>query len=284
MEILHTERALRAAIWRWRGSGETIGFVPTMGALHDGHLSLVRLARRHASKVVASIYVNPTQFAEGEDLDTYPRDLSGDARKLKAAGCDLVFAPRGSLYRDSHATKITVSGAALGLETDFRPHFFDGVALIVTKLLNLVAPDAAVFGEKDYQQLLTIRTLTADLNMPVKIIGAPIIREADGLAMSSRNQYLGPQARARAGKLNVILRQCSAKIRGGAEIEAATDAARKALLDAGFSKIDYVACADEHTLALMSGALKSRRARLLVAAHMPVNGRDDVRLIDNMAV
>jgi len=273
-----SETQLRGQIWDWRGRGETIGFVPTMGALHAGHLSLITKAKKHARKIVASIYVNPAQFAKGEDLDTYPRQIQKDADMLHKAGCDLVYVP-SNMYGQHHATSVNVNGPALGLETDYRPHFFGGVALIVTKLLNRVQPDIAVFGEKDYQQLMTIKRLTADLDMPVRIIGAPIVREDDGLAMSSRNQYFDANGRRIAGQLNVIMRVCAQNIASGTPIETATNTARNALLKAGFSSVDYVAVADSRTLALLSKSPVKGGARLLIAAHCA-----GVRLIDNCAV
>lgn len=275
--IVRSENQLRSQIWEWRGSGDRIAFVPTMGALHNGHLSLIRHAKKHADRIVASIFVNPTQFAEGEDLGTYPRQEKKDVALLKSVGCDLIYIPEpGSMYNPEHSTTINVGGAALGLETDHRPHFFAGVALIVTKLLNRVQPDIAVFGKKDYQQFLTIRRLTADLDIPVRIVGAPIIREPDGLAMSSRNSYFEKDARKIAGQLNVILRACAKSISGGADIEKATAAATDKILKAGFDSVDYVAAADRNDLSLLSGKLAGRKARLLVAATCA-----GVRLIDN---
>ena len=280
--VVKSETDLRAQIWDWRGSGEIIAFVPTMGALHAGHISLINKAKKHASKVVASIYVNETQFAVGEDLDTYPREHERDCEMLRAAGCDLVYIP-DKMYDPYHSTTISVGGPALGLETDHRSHFFAGVALIVTKLLNRVQPDIAVFGEKDYQQLLTIRRLTADLDIPVRILAAPILREDDGLAMSSRNRYFDKDGRKIAGQLNVILRACAKNITDGADIETATTKAAKDIVTAGFDSVDYVALADTNSLELLSGTLLSRpdtlSARLLVAAHCK-----GVRLIDNCSV
>jgi pantoate--beta-alanine ligase len=275
--IVRTERELRGQIWEWRGLGHKIGLVPTMGALHGGHLSLAKHARQHADKVVASIFVNPAQFAEGEDLGTYPRQEGEDIRLLESVGCDMVYIPNpGSMYDENHSTRVDVGGAALGLETDFRPHFFGGVALIVTKLLNRVQPDIAVFGEKDFQQLLTIRRLTKDLDMPIEIVGAPIIREPDGLAMSSRNAYLSKKDRQIASQLNVIMRKCAASISKGADIETATTEARDALISAGFASVDYVSVADRENLSLINGHLNNQPARLLLAATC-----NTVRLIDN---
>ena len=275
--IVRTESSLRAQIKKWRLAGHKIGYVPTMGALHDGHLSLITHANKRADKTVASIFVNPTQFAEGEDLGTYPRQEKKDVALLKKTGCDLVYIPRsGSMYDDHHSTIVNVGGAALGLETDYRPHFFGGVALVVTKLLNRVQPDFAVFGKKDYQQFLTIRRLTADLDIPVRIIGAPIIREKDGLAMSSRNMYLDDTSRAIAGNLNKIMRACAKEIANGASIGTATAKAKRAILKAGFQSVDYVAAADRKNLSLLKGKLRDRKARLLIAATCA-----GVRLIDN---
>ncbi|MCF6274686.1 MAG: pantoate--beta-alanine ligase [Robiginitomaculum sp.] len=277
--LIKSESDLRARIWNLRnrdsGSGETIAFVPTMGALHAGHISLITKAKQHADKVVASIYVNETQFASGEDLDTYPRDHERDCAMLKAAGCDLVYIPE-KMYDTHHATTVNVGGPALGLETNHRAHFFSGVALIVTKLLNRVQPDIAIFGEKDYQQLLTIRQLATDLDIPVRILGAPILREQDGLAMSSRNRYFDKESRKIAGQLNVIMRQCAEEIASGADINTATTTATKHIIKAGFDSVDYVAAADTNSLKLLTGNLNNRRGRLLIAAHCK-----GVRLIDN---
>ena len=190
MELIRTESELRKLIWSWRSAGDKTVFVPTMGALHEGHLTLVRLAKKHGTRVVVSIFVNPTQFAPGEDLDAYPRTEKEDTRLLKAEGVDLVYVPDPqTMYNVHHATSVKVGGVAKGLETDYRPTFFDGVSLVVTKLFNRVQPDAAIFGEKDYQQLATIRRLVEDLDMPIEIIGAPIARDDHGLALSSRNAY-----------------------------------------------------------------------------------------------
>ncbi len=276
--IFTSNTDLRAQIWAWRRSGETTAFVPTMGALHPGHLSLIAKAKRHASKVVASIYVNETQFAKGEDLNTYPRNHEQDCKMLKQAGCDLVYLPK-SMYGDHHSTTINVGGPALGLETAHRPHFFAGVALIVTKLFNCVQPDMAIFGEKDYQQLLTIRRMVSDLDMPIQILGAPIVRELDGLAMSSRNQYLDETGRMIAGQLNLILGACAKNIMDGTDIKTASQNAQHDIIKAGFDSVDYVAVADTKSLELLSKKRKGRPARLLIAAHCK-----GIRLIDNCAL
>ena len=277
-EIVTTIAALRERIAGWRQGGARIGLVPTMGALHDGHLSLVRETQSRAGKVVASIFVNPAQFAPHEDFDRYPRDLSSDAAKLAGAGLDLIFAPTvAEMYPAGFATRIEVGGPAKGLETDFRPHFFGGVATVVAKLLIAALPDVAIFGEKDYQQLLVIRRLTADLGLPIEIIGAPIIREADGLAMSSRNAYLTADQRRIAGRLNLVLRDAITRLRHGDAVAVAEQFARTNLLEAGFDAVDYVAIRDAATLDTIT--VLDRPARILAAAKIGAT-----RLIDNMAV
>jgi len=278
-QIVTTIAQLRAAVAAARKDWARVGLVPTMGALHDGHISLVRVTQNHADMVIVSIFVNPTQFAPHEDFDSYPRTLESDTAKLAAAGgTGLVFAPTvREMYPDGFATRIEVGGPSRGLETDFRPHFFAGVATVVAKLLLAAMPDAAVFGEKDYQQLLVVRRLAADLGLATEIVGAPIIREADGLAMSSRNAYLSPKEREIAGRLNGILKQLVAKLRGGLSVATAEDDGRRALLEARFDSVDYVALRDAKTLEPV--ALLDRPARILAAAKV-----GKTRLIDNMAV
>lgn len=284
MELIRTESDLRKVIWDWRSSGDKITFVPTMGALHEGHLTLVRLAKKHGDRVVVSIFVNPTQFAPGEDLDAYPRTEKEDARLLKAEGVDLVYVPDPqTMYNVHHATSVKVGGVAKGLETDYRPTFFDGVALVVTKLFNRVHPDIAIFGEKDYQQLATIRRLVEDLDMPIEIIGAPIARDEHGLALSSRNAYFDAKGLKLARKLNGIMKRCAADMRDGQHVDKATDAAKAALLKAGFSSVDYVEVRSPNSLTVLEGGYLDGPARVLVAAHCP-NGKSSVRLIDNFAV
>lgn len=279
-EIVRTQKDLRGQIWTWRGLGETIAFVPTMGALHGGHLSLVKLAKERASRVVVSIFVNPTQFAPGEDFESYPRTEKEDVAKLASAGCDLVYVPRkGSMYNAHHATHIKVGGVAENLETDHRPTFFEGVALVVTKLLNRVAPDIAIFGEKDYQQLATIRRLVADLDMPIQIVGAPIARDRFGLALSSRNQYFDADGLKKARRLNEIMFDCARSMRGGEDIAEATKAAKAELLSTGYASIDYISVACPDSLEIMTSGKVSKPMRLLVAAHC-----ESVRLIDNCEV
>lgn len=284
MIIVRTERDLRNQIWSYRGSGDRLVFVPTMGALHEGHLTLVRLAKAHGERVVVSIFVNPTQFAPGEDLDAYPRTEQEDCEKLKAEGVDLVYIPDPkSMYNVHHATEVTVGGVAKGLETDFRPTFFDGVALVVTKLFNRVQPDTAIFGEKDYQQLATIRRLVEDLDMPIKIVGAPIARDEHGLALSSRNAYFDDVGLSMARKLNVIMHKCADDMRAGQHVDEATSEAKRALLEAGYLSVDYVEVRSPNSLTVLEGGYLNGPARVLVAAHCP-NGDDSVRLIDNFAV
>jgi pantoate--beta-alanine ligase len=277
--IIRSLSELRAQIWEWRGSGETIGFVPTMGALHQGHLSLIRLSRRKASKTVASIYVNPTQFAPNEDFASYPRTEDSDVEKLTRAGCDLIYIPSGSLYADDHSTYMKVNGVGDGLETDHRPSFFEGVVLVVMKLLNRTAPDYAFFGEKDYQQLTIIRRMVRDMDMPIKIIGGPIARDDDGLALSSRNAYFDEHGLAIARQLNIILYDCAAKLAGGAPIKPAIDAAKNKIIAAGFDSIDYLSLADSRSLKLITKTPFAKPARLLVVARCKT-----IRLLDNCAV
>lgn len=279
-KIVRTQKALRAQIAEWRGRGETIAFVPTMGALHSGHMSLVTLARKKANRVVVSIFVNPTQFAPGEDFEAYPRTETNDVAQLSEEGCDLVYIPRlGSMYNAHHATHIRVGGVAEGLETDHRPSFFEGVALVVTKLLNRVAPDIAIFGEKDYQQLATIRRLVEDLDMPIQIVGAKIARDSHGLALSSRNKYFDDVGLATARQLNKIMFRCAANLKAGGEIAEMTRLCAQALRDAGFASVDYVSVADAKSLEVLKSGKVTQKARLLIAAHCA-----GVRLIDNCAV
>lgn len=284
MEIVRSEHDLRKVIWSWRGSGDRIVFVPTMGALHEGHLTLVRSAKEHGERVVVSIFVNPTQFAPGEDLDAYPRTEKEDARLLKSEGVDMIYIPDPkTMYNVHHATSVKVGGVAKGLETDYRPTFFDGVALVVTKLFNRVQPDTAIFGEKDYQQLATIRRLVEDLDMPIEIIGAAIARDEHGLALSSRNAYFDATGLALARKLNVIMKKCAADMRNGQHVDEATNTAKAALIKAGFASVDYVEVRSPNSLTVLEGGYLNGPARVLVAAHCPNQGQS-VRLIDNFPV
>jgi pantoate--beta-alanine ligase len=277
LPIARTVADLRANVQGWRKAGLTVGLVPTMGALHEGHLSLVRAAKERCDRVVASLFVNPRQFAPHEDFERYPRDEAGDSNMLSSAGCDLLFAPeRSVMYPDGFATSVIVADVSVPLEGDFRPHFFGGVATVVTKLLLQCLPDAALFGEKDYQQLLVIKHLARDLDIPVEIVGCPTVREHDGLAMSSRNAYLSPDERRIAGRLNLVLHDAIKAARAGQPIQDAEAEAARHLTAAGFTCIDYVAIRDADTLAPVSDV---SNARILAAGWL-----GKTRLIDNMAV
>jgi pantoate--beta-alanine ligase len=268
---------LRQSLAPWRKAGERIALVPTMGALHDGHLSLVALAKSNADRVVASIFVNPTQFGPREDFQRYPRDEAGDLAKLEKAGANLVFVPEtAEMYPHGFSTTVGVSDLTEDLCGAFRPNHFDGVATVVTKLLLQCAPDVAIFGEKDYQQLLVIRRLVRDLDIPVEILGGPIVREEDGLALSSRNAYLSPSERKAAPLLYQTIVAVANDLRQGRGADDAAEAGRFKLEAAGF-RVDYVAVRDPETLRPLSGPVK--RARVLAAVKL---GR--TRLIDNVAV
>jgi len=274
-QVVTTVAELRAALALLKPA--RIGMVPTMGALHDGHVSLVTEAKKHADHVVVSIFVNPTQFAPGEDFDAYPRTLDADLKKLGNAAA-IVFTPNArEMYPEGFATTVTVRGPSTGLESDFRPHFFAGVATVVAKLLIAALPDIAVFGEKDYQQLLVVKRLVRDLDLSIQIIGAPTLREADGLALSSRNAYLGPDERRIAASLNLILKDAIAAARSNGSLRAAEAAAIEALWKAGFSHVDYVAIRDAENLDHITAL--ERPARILAAAKV-----GKTRLIDNMAI
>jgi len=274
-KVVTTVSELRQELARLRPS--RVGMVPTMGALHDGHVSLVTQAREHADHVVVSIFVNPTQFAPHEDFDAYPRTLDADLARLDGRAA-IVFAPTArEMYPDGYATTITVGGPSAGLETDFRPHFFAGVATVVAKLLLAALPDIAMFGEKDYQQLLVVKRLVADLALPTQIISSPTLREADGLALSSRNAYLSADERAVAGRLNVILKEIIAAVRGHDDLRVAEGAGVDALWKAGFTHVDYVAIRDAATLDHITTL--DAPARILAAAKI-----GKTRLIDNMAL
>ncbi|QCN94418.1 pantoate--beta-alanine ligase [Azospirillum argentinense] len=278
LPVVRSVDDLRAQVSAWHRDGKTVALVPTMGALHDGHLALVRRARELANQVVASVFVNPTQFAPHEDFDRYPRDEAGDSRKLASAGCHLLYAPTvRAMYPEGFATAISVGGPAEGLCGTFRPQMFGGVALVVTKLFLQAQPDVAVFGEKDYQQLMVIRRFARDLDIPVRVEGLPTVREADGLAMSSRNAYLSADERARAPELNRALRDAATALAGGAEATTVLEAVRARITAAGFGSIDYVELRDADTLVPVTRA--ERPARLLAAAWM-----GKARLIDNVPV
>jgi len=270
---------LRRAVGNLRRGGATVALVPTMGALHDGHIALVRLARRRAKRVVVSIFVNPTQFAPNEDFGSYPRTLSKDLAALAEAGVDLVWAPDLKvMYPDGFATLIAPEGPAkAGLEDAFRPHFFGGVATVVAKLLSQCAPDVAVFGEKDYQQFKVISRLAVDLDLPVKIVGAPIVRERSGLAMSSRNAYLTDAQRGVAATLHRVLKDCARRIANKEHLVRVLDEGLHDIESVGFT-VDYLEARHADSLAKVE-TLKDGPIRLLVAARLGAT-----RLIDNVAV
>jgi pantoate--beta-alanine ligase len=277
--VVRTINALRRAVAGFRAAEHTIALVPTMGALHAGHLALVRLARRRARRVIVSIFVNPAQFAPNEDFASYPRAFDADIAALAAAGVDLVWAPPADvMYPPGFALRIVPDGPAkVGLEDAFRPHFFTGVATVVAKLLIQCAPDLAVFGEKDFQQLKVIAQLAKNLDLPVKIVGAPIVRERDGLAMSSRNAALSASQRAAAATLFAVLKDCARKIARGEHIARVLDDGVAAIERAGFA-LDYLEARHAETLDKVEQAENSP-IRLLVAARL-----GQTRLIDNVAV
>ena len=277
MKIIHSPKQMQATALRLKLQGKRIAFVPTMGALHEGHLSLVAIARRHAPRVVASIFVNPTQFAPHEDFDSYPRNPERDAALLARAGCDLLFLPeRETIYPPGFGTWIEPQGAALGLESDIRPHFFRGVATVVARLFRLVQPDIAVFGEKDAQQLAVVRQLVRDLLLPVEIVGGPIVREPDGLAMSSRNAYLSADERRRAVRLSRALARARALFeQGERQSEALREAVTQELAADPEIVLHYVEVVDPDTFARVETV--DRRAVVALAAKIGTT-----RLIDNL--
>jgi pantoate--beta-alanine ligase len=273
---VRTVKDLRAQVAKWRQAGEPIALVPTMGALHAGHLSLIAVAKDHAKHVVASIFVNPAQFGPKEDFKRYPRDEAGDVEKLAEAGVELVFIPDTTeIYPAGFATKVSLPSLTEDLCGAARPNHFDGVATVVTKLLLQCAPDVAMFGEKDYQQLLVIKQLVRDLNIPVQIVAGPIVREPDGLALSSRNGYLSPAERKTAPILYQVLSEAGAALANGVGCDAASSAGRFKLEGKGF-RVDYVAIRDPETLAPLSGPIR-RPARVMGAVHLGTT-----RLIDNV--
>ncbi len=278
LPTVRTVGALRRRVSSWRERGARVALVPTMGALHDGHLSLVRLAKRRADRTIVTIFVNPSQFTPSEDFSTYPRDEMRDKASLAALGTDLVFAPAlKEMYPPDFSTRVSVDGLSERLCGVSRPHFFGGVATVVAKLLLQALPDIAVFGEKDFQQQLIIRRLVRDLNIPVKIVTGPIIREPDGLAMSSRNAYLSAAERKIAPLLFQSLADAAEKLATGKTAAAVLAAAKRKLQSAGFV-VDYFELSDPETLKPITGKIAGK-ARLFAAAML-----GKTRLIDNLAV
>ncbi len=277
--IVRDVATLQAAVAAWRAAGERIALVPTMGALHAGHLSLVAAAKRRAGRALLSIFVNPTQFAPGEDFNSYPRSLAHDVDAFAAAGGDLIFAPEiEAVYPEGFATTVLVGGPAkAGLEDKFRPEHFAGVATVVAKLFQQCLPDAAIFGEKDYQQLKVVERMVRDLDFGIEIVAAPTLRAKDGLAFSTRNEYLSAAERARAPLLYAALIRCAGALRDGAAMDVALASARASLQNAGFA-VDYFEARHAETLAPIA-ALGAAPVRLLAAVRLGAT-----RLIDNVAV
>jgi pantoate--beta-alanine ligase len=277
VQIVRTSEELAESVAGLKREG-TLALVPTMGALHAGHMALIAEAKRRADKVAATIFVNPTQFAAGEDLDRYPRREEQDARMLEEAGCDLLWLPSADMiYPRGFATTVHVSGVSERWEGEARPGHFDGVATVVAKLLLSVKPDVAVFGEKDFQQLAVIRRMVSDLNISTEIVGLLTVREDDGLALSSRNAYLSEDERGRSVALQHALIAASDAIRGGTPVASALREAKQALVDAGFLQIDYLALVDASTLEPLENP--QGEMRLIAAAKI-----GSTRLIDNIAV
>jgi pantoate--beta-alanine ligase len=277
--IVRTVPALRRALDGLRARKSTIALVPTMGALHDGHVSLVRLAKRRATKVIVSIFVNPAQFAPTEDFGSYPRTWKADVAKLAAEKVDLIWNPDvKTMYPDGFATQVLTEGPAIvGLEDRFRPHFFGGVTTVVGKLFTQCRPDFAIFGEKDFQQLRVVTRMAGDLDLGVKVVGSQTVREGDGLAMSSRNLYLSPDQRRSAPELHRALQESARRLRAGENIEAAMAAGAEIIATAGFT-LDYFEVRHAETLAPLASP-KDGPMRILVAAKI-----GKTRLIDNIGV
>jgi len=280
-KIVRTVADLRAVVRGWKATGERVALIPTMGALHQGHLSLIALGQAHAQRTVASVFVNPKQFAPHEDFDSYPRGEARDAELLAGVGCDLLFAPNvDEMYAPGFSTTINLTGVSEPLEGAARPQFFGGVATVVTKLLIQSQADVALFGEKDYQQLQVIKRVVRDLDLPVEIIGAPTARAEDGLALSSRNAYLSPEERAAAVALPDALKAAAQAVAAGGRIDDAEAAGKTALINAGFRQIDYFDVREAGDLSRLGpGPIGDARGRILVAAWL-----GKTRLIDNMAV
>ena len=280
--VVRSRVALQQQVSAWKAAGETVGFVPTMGALHAGHLSLVEKAKENASRTITSIFVNPAQFAPGEDFETYPRHDEADLALLSGAGCDLVYLPTvAEMYPDGSVTDVRVNGMSDLLDGIYRPHFFYGVATVVARLFLHAQPDVAVFGEKDYQQLQVIRRMVRDLGFPIRIIGGETRRDSDGLAQSSRNLYLSADERRAAGAMFAALHRASMRLAQGALPSNVRAEAEAHLLRSGFRSVDYIALVDPDTLAALpdDAPMPAGIARLLGAAWL---GR--TRLIDNLSV
>lgn len=278
MQILRTVGELRTRVRGWKADGKQVGVVPTMGALHDGHLSLVRAAKRGCDRVIVTIFVNPMQFNSPDDLAKYPRTEDADAALLVREGVDLLFAPQpDEVYPAGFASTVTVAGVTEPMEGTMRPGHFDGVATVVAKLFGMTQADRAYFGQKDWQQLQVVRRMVADLNIPVEIVGCETVREHDGLAMSSRNVRLDPLSRAQAPALHRILQRAAAAIRDGVPVPVQLATAREELRQAGFTEIEYVDLRDARNL--LPVLSPEAPARLLAAAWI-----GGVRLIDNIAV
>lgn len=279
--IVRTVAEMREHVRAWKAAGQRVAVVPTMGALHEGHLSLIRLAQQHAQRVIATVFVNPKQFAPHEDFDAYPRGEAADAEKLASVDCDLMFAPNAAeMYAPGFSTLVSVSGVSEPLEGAARPQFFGGVATVVAKLFIQSQADVAVFGEKDYQQLQVVRRMARDLDIPIEIIGAPTARAEDGLALSSRNAYLSAEERAAAKALPTAMKAAAAAVALGGRIEDAERSAIDALKAAGFGQVDYVEVREAGDLTRLGpGPIGEAAGRILVAAWL-----GKTRLIDNMAV
>ena len=277
-QVIRTAAELQEKVADWKRSGILVGVVPTMGALHDGHLSLARAARAQSDRVIVTIFVNPKQFNNPDDLKKYPRTEAQDLALLEAEGVDVLFAPQpDEVYPDGFATTVSVRGVSEPLEGANRPGHFDGVATVVSKLFGMTQAGRAFFGEKDWQQVQVVQRLVRDLNIPIKIIPCPTIRETDGLAMSSRNVRLSTAERAQAPALYAIMQRAAAAIRAGSGIEAVLEAARAEVIEAGFREIEYLELRDAETLAPVEDLAKP--VRMLAAAWL-----GDVRVIDNMDV
>jgi pantoate--beta-alanine ligase len=279
--IVRTVAEMREHVRAWKAAGQRVALVPTMGALHEGHLSLIRIAQAKAQRVIASVFVNPKQFAPHEDFDAYPRGEAIDAEKLASVGCDLMFAPNGTeMYAPGFSTTVSVSGVSEPLEGAARPQFFGGVATVVAKLFIQSQADVAVFGEKDYQQLQVVKRMARDLDIPIEIIGAPTARAEDGLALSSRNAYLSAEERAAAVALPTAMKAAAVHVAAGGRIDEAEQTATAALKAAGFGQVDYVEVREASELSRLGpGPIGRAKGRILIAAWL-----GKTRLIDNMDV